>query len=208
MAPQLDNLKKLFNRKKQVTAEQTVQQQKNVSKKTASKLKGFSLKKTKTTPLSAQIDEPIISKEEESLPISNFEVIQNYPINPPFSYINIIKYIDRGNITYTVDEPKLTENDQFNLQRLKGILNEVLNLKASEMQSKDAAGQYLINKSKEIMETYDFKLDIETQSKLLYYIVRDNLGFGKIDALMNDQLIEDISCDGVNVPLYIWHRKF
>ena len=25
---------------------------------------------------------------------------------------------------------------------------------------------------------------------------------------MHDALIEDISCDGVNVPMYIWHRKF
>jgi len=25
---------------------------------------------------------------------------------------------------------------------------------------------------------------------------------------MHDQLIEDISCDGVNVPMFIWHRKF
>ena len=55
---------------------------------------------------------------------------------------------------------------------------------------------------------YNFNLDPETQGKLLYYVVRDNLGFGKIDALMHDPLIEDISCDGVNVPIYIWHRKF
>jgi archaeal flagellar protein FlaI len=209
MTSQLNNLKKLFNRKKQVTAtEQTTQKQTNGSKKTALKLKGFSLKKRHATPLSAHIDETAIPQKEESLPLTNVEVIQNYPINPPYSYINIIKDITRGNITYTVDEPKLTENDQFNLQRLKGILNEVLNLKASEMQSKEAAGKYLLDKSKEIMETYDFKLDYETQNKLLYYIVRDNLGLGKIDALMNDQLIEDISCDGVDVPLYIWHRKF
>jgi archaeal flagellar protein FlaI len=51
-------------------------------------------------------------------------------------------------------------------------------------------------------------LSAESKNKLIYYIVRDNLGLGKIDALMHDALIEDISCDGVNVPIYIWHRKF
>ncbi len=76
------------------------------------------------------------------------------------------------------------------------------------MQSKQLAANYLLKISQEIMDSYDFNLDIHTRGKLLYYIVRDNLGFGKIDALMNDQLIEDISCDGVDVPMFIWHRKF
>ena len=34
------------------------------------------------------------------------------------------------------------------------------------------------------------------------------MGFGKIDPLMRDPNIEDISCDGVNKPVYIWHRTF
>ena len=24
---------------------------------------------------------------------------------------------------------------------------------------------------------------------------------------MHDHLIEDLSCDGVNIPLFVWHRK-
>jgi flagellar protein FlaI len=42
----------------------------------------------------------------------------------------------------------------------------------------------------------------------MYYIIRDFLGYGKIDALMKDQLIEDISADGVDIPIYIWHRDY
>ena len=42
---------------------------------------------------------------------------------------------------------------------------------------------------------------------MLYCVVRDNFGFGKIDSLMHDQLIEDLSCDGVNIPIFVWHRK-
>jgi len=41
----------------------------------------------------------------------------------------------------------------------------------------------------------------------MYYLVRDFLGYGKIDPLMKDHLIEDISADGVNIPLYVWHRE-
>jgi flagellar protein FlaI len=44
--------------------------------------------------------------------------------------------------------------------------------------------------------------------KILYHAERDLVGFGQIDALMRDPNIEDISCDGVTKPVYIWHRNF
>ena len=34
------------------------------------------------------------------------------------------------------------------------------------------------------------------------------IGYGKIDGLISDQLIEDISCLGINKPVYIYHRKY
>jgi archaeal flagellar protein FlaI len=77
-----------------------------------------------------------------------------------------------------------------------------------ELKSKHAAGEYLVKKCNEVLDNYRFNLDPDTRGKLLYYVVRDNLGYGKIDPLMRDPLIEDVSCDGINVPLYIWHRKF
>ena len=116
--------------------------------------------------------------------------------------MSIVKDLDRGNIKYVVDEPKLTVEDAANLKRLKEILNQVITLKPSDLQSKESAGKYLVEKSKEIFDNYDFKIDEAAQGRLLYCIVRDNLGFGKIDSLMHDQLIEDLSCDGVNVPLF------
>ncbi|MGD2141994.1 MAG: type II/IV secretion system ATPase subunit, partial [Candidatus Bathyarchaeota archaeon] len=44
--------------------------------------------------------------------------------------------------------------------------------------------------------------------KVLYYLERDIAGFGKIDPLMHDPRIEDISCTGFGKPLYLWHRDY
>src|SRR3989338_2003522 len=41
---------------------------------------------------------------------------------------------------------------------------------------------------------------------LRYYVVRDFIGLESIDPLVNDKYIEDISCDGVNIPLFVYHR--
>jgi len=193
------NMKRLFGRKKQVVVvEETPQTA------TTEKRRTFKLRKPKTQ---LQEQPAVIMEPASSLP-TDVEILETYPINPPFSYINITRDLTRGNITYTVVEPTLSPTDIVNLKRLKGILNEVLELKLTELQTKKAASDYLIQRCNEIFDQYAFKLDAETKKKLTYYVVRDNIGFGKIDALMGDQLIEDISCDGINVPLYIWHRKF
>lgn len=44
--------------------------------------------------------------------------------------------------------------------------------------------------------------------KILYHVERDLMGFGRIDPLMRDPNKENISCDGVKKPMFIWHRKY
>jgi flagellar protein FlaI len=164
------------------------------------------------TSLSSNLDNQSLEhggpKAEVQAPIKDVTVLESYMLNAPYASVQVTRDMLRGNITYVVEEPKLNKTDLTSLGRLKGILNEVLEFKPKELQSKQAAGEYLVKKSNEIFDNYHFSLDPDTLSKLLYYVIRDNLGFGKIDALMHDPLIEDISCDGVNVPIYIWHRKF
>ncbi len=43
---------------------------------------------------------------------------------------------------------------------------------------------------------------------IAYYIVRDLVGYGPIDPLVRDQLVEDITCNGVELPVYVFHREF
>ena len=48
----------------------------------------------------------------------------------------------------------------------------------------------------------------ESKDKILYHIFREFLGYNRIDILMEDEGIEDISCDGSHVPVFIYHKKF
>ena len=158
----------------------------------------------------ASLHEPDLEPKQKIKfdPIAKGKIIEVYILNEPFASAKIVKEQFRGNITYVVEEPQLNETETEALARLKRILNEVIDLKPSDMKSKEAARTYLKMQSEEILNRYHFNISQESKDKLLYYVVRDNLGFGTIDALMHDPLIEDISCDGVNVPLYIWHRKY
>jgi flagellar protein FlaI len=41
--------------------------------------------------------------------------------------------------------------------------------------------------------------------KLLYYLKRDFIGYERIDAIKHDINVEDISCDGYNSPVFVYH---
>jgi len=81
-----------------------------------------------------------------------------------------------------------------------------VNLK--EIETKEKAEIYLKDKTRDIIKKYHIKVPSESVDKLIYYVIRDFIGYGKIDPLMKDHLIEDISTDGVNIPIYVWHRMY
>lgn len=43
--------------------------------------------------------------------------------------------------------------------------------------------------------------------KIMYYLKRDFVGYEKIDPIKNDVNVEDISCDGYNSPVFVYHTK-
>ena len=51
-------------------------------------------------------------------------------------------------------------------------------------------------------------LEDESKDKIFYYIFQDFIGYGKIDIMMNDEGIEDISCDGHEIPIFVYHKIF
>lgn len=140
--------------------------------------------------------------------VKDVNTLEGYALNEPYAYASIIRDPFRGNLTYMVKEPDLSDEEILHLKRLKNLLTEVLDVNVVEMESKEAAKEYLQRKCEEILNHYDFKITNWTKEKLLYYVIRDNFGLGKIDPFMHDPLIEDVSCDGTNINLYVWHRRY
>jgi flagellar protein FlaI len=49
----------------------------------------------------------------------------------------------------------------------------------------------------------DYQVD-----KLLYYLKRDFIGYERIDGIKHDINVEDISCDGYNSPVFVYHSEY
>ncbi|MCW4016208.1 MAG: type II/IV secretion system ATPase subunit [Candidatus Bathyarchaeota archaeon] len=131
-----------------------------------------------------------------------------YPIDEPYVYAAVVTEPNTQRIKYELIEPTLLKEEEEQLKELKGILVEEIDVNLKEIGTRTKAEEYLKAKIHEVITDYRLKIDEEAVDKLTYYIIRDFLGYGKIDPLMKDPLIEDISADGVNIPIYVWHRDY
>ncbi len=152
-----------------------------------------------------QSQAPAIISSETKKPTVFQEV---NPIQEPYVYAAIVREKDTQKIRYEIIEPTLEPKEALLLKEIKAFLMEELNVNFKDIGTKDKAESYLKEKIKEIVKKYHLKVAHEAVDKLSYYIVRDFIGYGKIDPLMKDPMIEDISTDGVNIPIYIWHRLY
>ncbi len=131
-----------------------------------------------------------------------------YPIQEPYVYAAIVKDPQTQKVMYKVVEPTLQKDEKERLKEIKTFLMEEVDVNLKEIETKAKAENYLKEKAKETIKKYGIKVPPEAVDKITYYIIRDFIGYGKIDPLMKDHLIEDVSADGVNIPIYVWHRVY
>ncbi len=106
---------------------------------------------------------------------------------------------------YHLFEPILTRFEYELLERLYEDLRDILILTDSEIREKPE--RLLFRKAEALISQYGLSLTPETMYKLRYYLKRNFLGWSRIDPLMKDLEIEDISCDGHGIPLFLYHRQ-
>jgi flagellar protein FlaI len=149
-----------------------------------------------------------VTKAEQKMKRNTALFQEVYPIREPYVYAAIVKDPDTAKIHYKVIEPTLREEEQETLNEVKSIMMEEVDVNLSEIATKQKAEEYLRAKAREIIKNYRLKVAPEAIEKLIYFILRDFVHYGKIDPLMSDRMVEDISADGVNIPVYIWHREY
>jgi len=137
------------------------------------------------------------------------QLIESYWIKEPFARVHIVTIPERGgSYGYFIEETQLKLEEKKALNKLLSILGK--ELEPPETSDVDAK-MHIINESRRLMKKYRStlgRIDEESWKKLEYYIERDLIGFGPINVMMHDTKIEDVSCDGVSKPVYVWHRKY
>jgi flagellar protein FlaI len=165
------------------------------------------IKRSKNIDISSNIVDQEVPTTNKTLP-KGIKIIEKYPLYEPFAQVVIVQDAKTGEHKYILDELQLDAME-------RGIYNRILEMLLAEIESpKEEISdprKFFANEAKKVVDKYRISLgwlpDVSWY-KILYHAERDLVGFGKIDPLMRDPNIEDISCDGVNKPVYIWHRTF
>jgi flagellar protein FlaI len=134
----------------------------------------------------------------------DYTEIERYWIDQPYVFVSIIK--DRWMKYYNVVEPSLYEYEKYLLEKVYDDLQDILVLENTDL-DKDKEN-ILIDKALSLLYRYHKTIDVTSIYKITYFLRRNFLGYESIHPLMLDPYIEDISCDGVNVPVYLYHIKY
>lgn len=125
---------------------------------------------------------------------------------PVFAYTQIKWSSERNRYEYLVYQPTLSPETKRLFIKIKRLLEEKLDVDLTKLKESEAR-EYLTKQVSELMEYFRINLT-ETEKQILgYYIDRDFLGLGVIEPLICDPEIEDISCDGVGIPIFVFHRN-
>ncbi len=140
-------------------------------------------------------------------PPQDYEVVEQTWVSKPFTLVTIINNMRTHRNLYVVSEPVLNDFEKTLILRVYESLK--LFLLENEIDFSHMNKELILyNNFIKILDVYGLDLEPISMNKIWYYMKRDYAGYGKLDVLLKDPMIEDISCDGADVPIYLYHRKY
>ena len=133
------------------------------------------------------------------------EVNVTYIVEEPFQYAHV-EY-NGEEIEYQCIEPPLSAGELRNLEIIESAFEKLTSTDILVVDPKDRKNA-LRERFRFIIDIYQFNMTDYQNEKMFYYLLKKYTGFGKIDLLMNDPYIEDITCNGPDMNVYINHRMY
>ncbi|MFB6147264.1 MAG: type II/IV secretion system ATPase subunit, partial [Candidatus Nanohaloarchaea archaeon] len=166
-------------------------------------------------PTPGSFQPEMVNEEEEGDENEDLtDVDVSYPLVPKdpqpgdtvYAWAYITYQEDEGELVYHVIEPELNPNTERILEKIKQILERSFDVDFTELEAEEA-DEYLSDKIDMIVDKYNISLSNRQRDIIRYYTYRDFAGLGRLQPLMNDKEVEDISCDGTDIPVYVYHRN-
>jgi len=165
---------------------------KGIIKKNPSKLKG------RSTSYSKDEISPLIKPGDE------WEIKDEIDIEPPYSRVVIFFNQKTGEYLYHVNEPIIPDNLKNFIKSVKDNIIEDID---SNPDKREERIEILRKKIDEFAIEREINLSGLERERVFYYVYRDFEGYGSIQVPMLDPNVEDISCDGTDIPIHIFHRR-
>jgi len=195
-------------KKKVAKAKPKKAKSKKTAKKTAKAKKGKKAAKTKKTAKkkSAKPAKKAAAKEPKK------EVIDEYDFDSDNMPISIKIYRQAGEYVpiYDVSIASISETTQMILEQIRKKLIREVSLGMVDITNLKQTG-VVEDKFRETISILIQKYfpDIDDQSKgyLTTYLIQKSLGLGSLTILMHDKLLEEITINQADAPVWIYHKK-
>lgn len=137
----------------------------------------------------------------------DFKIEKIYKITYPYTFARILFDTKNFEYYYEAIEPPLSSKLSSILSEVYSSLNQTLKFEWY-LRTQVEKEQYLTESVKKFLQSRMINVSDIDMERIFYYVKRDFIKYQKIDPLINDENVEDISCDGVNIPIYIYHRVY
>ena len=150
-------------------------------------------------------------RPSEDGPLASFAVpedereVDRYWVNAPYAYVVITYDEAESEHRYYAVEPELDAVERDLLDRVVDDIRDPLLYREGTGKTDE---ETLRSELKTLLEGYGFEAGMDTFHALAYYLYRDFRGYGKVDPLLNDRHIEDVSCDGYDLPIFVYHDDY
>lgn len=153
------------------------------------------LRHSGTDELVYYIDEPDLTERENEIRYKVLEDIEEQ-----------IKVMD-------IDDVDRSEVAKIIREKAKGFVGShesIWNAYGDQILRSIAGGTDKLTDYAESFEKYkpEITIDTSTMDKVLYYIERDIIKHERLTPIFDDRFVEDISCNGPKIPVFVYHNKY
>lgn len=139
--------------------------------------------------------------EEQEIPEEE-NLVEEYWTIDGFAKVWILENRETFRKTYYLIEPQISADEAALLFTVYEDVRQKL-----IYSKEDDAFDALMKTVRSVLADYSVKASDVLFLKMLYYFVRDFLGLGIVEPVLHDENIEDVSCDGYDIPIFVYHRK-
>jgi len=135
---------------------------------------------------------------------ASLATLEQYWVVEPYSYVKIERVRNEG-FTYVVVEPAISQKEKTILMETYAHLRDIIIYDDTEKSRDERIDPVAVAR---IIRQFDPDITEDRVEILKYYIRRDLTGYGPLEVLMRDPALEDLSCNGHDLPVFIFHRSY
>ncbi|WP_291764894.1 type II/IV secretion system ATPase subunit [Caldivirga sp. UBA161] len=134
--------------------------------------------------------------------------VNDYAILDGLVHVSILVNKD-GQHVYWVEEPKLSKEEENILMRVRDELGKLMSARnAPSIYDYGNVREYVKGIAESLIRRHAPNISPEGARRIMYYVLKNTVGFGPIEPLVNDPRVEDVHINGPGRGVYVWHNKY